>query len=89
MAPKHIMYYWSSEANAEVDFITEIKNNVVPIEVKSGLNVKAKSLKTFRDNYHPKLAVRFSLKPLEYNDGLLNLPLYLAGIGEEYLDKYL
>ena len=85
---KYDLYYWSSGANAEVDFVTEIDGMIVPIEVKSGENVKAKSLKTFRDNYHPKLSLRFSLRPLEYNDGLLNLPLYLAGLLESYIKKY-
>lgn len=88
MAGKHTLYYWSSEANAEVDFVTEINGGIVPIEVKSGTNVKAKSLKAFRDNYQPKLSLRFSLLPLEYNSGLLNLPIYLAGVGERYLEKY-
>ena len=89
MADKYAMYYWSSEAAAEVDFVTDINSSIVPIEVKSGTNVKAKSLKTFRDNYQPRLSVRFSLKPLEYNNGLLNLPIYLAGMAEGYFDKYL
>ena len=89
LAPKHDLYYWSSGATAEVDFIAEIAGSVVPIEVKSGDNVKAKSLRTFRDAYKPKLSVRFSLKPLEYNNGLLNLPVYIAGIAEKYLEKRL
>ena len=77
------MYYWTSGANAEVDFVTSLASNIIPIEVKSGTNVKAKSLRTFRDNYQPRLSVRFSLLPPEYNNGLLNLPIYLAG----FLDK--
>ena len=85
LAPKHDLYYWSSGATAEVDFVVEIAGSVVPIEVKSGDNVKAKSLRTFRDMYKPKLSVRFSLKPLEYNDGLLNLPVYLAGLDDKYI----
>ncbi len=89
MDSQYDMYYWSSEANAEVDFVTEMHNIIVPIEVKSGTNVKAKSLKTFRDNYNPQLSIRFSLKPLEYNQGLLNLPIYLAGMAEPYIDQYL
>ena len=44
MAWRYMMYYWTSGATAEVDFVTEIGGNVVPIEVKSGTNVKAKSL---------------------------------------------
>ena len=89
MAEKYKMYYWSSEANAEVDFVTSIGSSVVPIEVKSGLNVKAKSLKTFRDNYKPRLSLRFSLKPLEYNNGLLNLPIYIAGLADGYIESYI
>lgn len=88
MASTHQMYYWSSDANAEVDFITEIDGAVVPIEVKSGTSVKAKSLKTFRDKYDPKLSIRFSLKGLEYNNGLLNLPVYLAGQAKEYIERF-
>ena len=88
MADEYPMYYWSSDATAEVDFVTEINSHIVPIEVKSGTNVKAKSLKTFRDDYNPKLSIRFSMKPLEYNDGLLNLPIYLAGMLESFIQKY-
>lgn len=69
--------------------MTEIEGNVVPIEVKSGTNVKAKSLQTFRDKYQPKLSIRYSMKPLEYNNGLLNMPVYLAGLGENYIEKYM
>lgn len=89
LSPRYPMYYWSSEATAEVDFITEMHGSIVPIEVKSGVNVKAKSLRAFRDNYHPQLSVRFSLRPIEYNNGLLNLPLYLAGLTDSYFKRYL
>ena len=89
MSSKHALYYWTSDANAEVDFIAEIDGRIVPIEVKSGENVKAKSLRIFRDTYHPKLSVRFSMKPVEYNNGLLNLPVYLAGLADEkYFSDY-
>ena len=89
MGEQHTLYYWSSGASAEVDFVTEIQGNIVPIEVKSGTNVKAKSLKVFRENYQPKLSIRFSMLPLEYNQGLLNLPIFLAGMSKEYTSRYL
>jgi len=38
---------------------------IVPIEVKSGSNVKAQSLKVYRQNYNPELSIRFSLLPLK------------------------
>lgn len=88
LAGRGSMYYWASEANAEVDFVTSRGATIIPIEVKSGTNVKAKSLRTFRDNYDPKLSIRFSMRPLEYNDGLLNLPIYLAGMADKYIKEY-
>lgn len=88
MGDKIPMYYWSSGANAEVDFVINLGTRIIPIEVKSGTNAKAKSLKIFRDTYHPELSVRFSLKPFEYNDGLLNLPIYTAGVAEAILKNY-
>lgn len=88
MSPTHEMYYWTSGASAEVDFVTSHNLDVLPIEVKSGTNVKAKSLRTFRDEYQPKLSLRFSLRPLEYNNGLLNLPIFLAGFADQWIEKY-
>ena len=82
-------YYWSSDASAEVDFVTEIMSHIIPIEVKSGENVKAKSLKVYREKYSPALSLRFSLKNLEYNDGLLNIPIYFAGFADKLSQKYL
>lgn len=85
MSGRYDMYYWTSGASAEVDFVTMMANSVVPIEVKSGSNVKAKSLRVFRDKYAPKTSIRFSLKPLEYNEGLVNIPIYLAGWVERFI----
>ncbi len=52
-------------------------HRIIPIEVKSGLSVKAKSLKTFREKFKSELSIRISLQNLRFDDGLLNLPLYL------------
>jgi predicted AAA+ superfamily ATPase len=80
------LFYWvggaggdsASKGRSEVDFVVNIGKNIIPIEVKSGTNVKARSLRVYRDKYNPRLSVRFSLKNLEYNDGLLNIPLYYS-----------
>lgn len=77
-------YYWASNADtpkqpkgkSELDFVVSIDNTIIPIEVKSGEQVKGKSLRVFRNKYNPELSIRFSLKGLEYNEGLLNIPLY-------------
>lgn len=72
----HNLYYWTSGAQSEVDFVVQIHGKIVPIEVKSGQNVKGKSLRVYRDRYEPELSVRFSMRDVEYNGGLLNIPLY-------------
>lgn len=74
----HKLYYWTSGAQSEIDFVVQAHGKIIPIEVKSGENVKAKSLRVYRDRYKPELAVRFSMKPLEHNGGLTNIPLYQA-----------
>ncbi len=77
------MYYWSSGNQAELDFLLQHKNQIIPIEVKSGMNVKGKSLSEYRKKNHPTLSVRLSLRNLNYDDGLLNVPLFMA----DYLKK--
>ena len=60
--------------------------DIVPIEVKSGTNVKAKSLKQFREKYSPKISVRFSLKETRLDGNLLNISLYHSPVFDFLLD---
>ena len=70
-------YYWTNDrGNAEIDFLIDTGNEVVPIEVKAETNLKAKSLKTFCEKYNPKMAIRTSLTDYKQEDWLLNLPLW-------------
>lgn len=50
---------------------------VIPIEVKATINLKAKSLASYRQKYQPIKAVRTSLAGYEENNGLFNIPLYM------------
>ncbi len=84
----HELFYWSNEATAEVDFVGQFGTQIIPIEVKSGENVRAKSLRLYRDKYHPALALRTSLLDLQYSDGLLNLPLYESFLLPSLIQKY-
>jgi len=70
------VYYWKSDATAEIDFILSYFTNVLTVEVKASENLQSKSLKLYREKFHPKLSVRISLSNLEYNNDLLNVPLY-------------
>ena len=70
--------YWKSENMAEVDFLVQFKNEIIPIEVKADGNIRSKSLTFYRKQYNPRLSVRYSLKNLEFNEGVVNIPLFMA-----------
>ncbi|MPL93337.1 hypothetical protein SDC9_39463 [bioreactor metagenome] len=71
------IYYWSSEQGiAEIDFLIQTGGKVLPIEVKAQENLKAKSLKSFRDKFHPELSLRTSMSDFREEETLTNLPLY-------------
>ena len=69
-------YYWTSDNQAEVDFVIQLEENVVPLEVKSANHVKARSLGIFRDRYEPAYAIRVSTKNFGYENGIKTIPLY-------------
>jgi len=72
-------FYWSSGNTAEVDFLIQDSTmQAVPIEVKSGDNLRSKSLKVFRDKFAPSLAMRLSLAEFGEFEGLKTVPLYAA-----------
>jgi predicted AAA+ superfamily ATPase len=70
------IYYWTSEATAEVDFVFADSKSIYPVEVKAGENLHSQSLKVYRERYKPSLAIRASLSNLRLDGGLLNIPLY-------------
>ena len=69
-------HYWRSENNAEVDFVVENKDGVIPLEVKSAENVQSKSLKIFCNKYGPPYAIRLSTKNFGFANKIRSLPLY-------------
>lgn len=69
------VFYWASN-KAELDFLIQYQNNIIPVEVKATINLQAKSLKSFRQKYKPKISIRTSLADYEGNTGLFNIPLY-------------
>jgi hypothetical protein len=79
------IYYWTSEATAEVDFVFADGKDIYPVEVKAGENLQAKSLKLYRERYNPHLTIRTSLSNLRWDDGLLNIPLFALFNLENYL----
>lgn len=71
-----LYYHAVDNSTIEIDFLTQWRNRVVPIEVKAEVNVKSKSLRTFISN-HPELkGLRYSMLPYEAHDWMVNVPLY-------------
>lgn len=70
--------YWKSGNKAEVDFLVSYENTIIPVEVKSDENFRSKSLTFYRKQYSPAVGLRFSLKNLKNEGGVVNIPLFLA-----------
>ena len=71
-----IYYYTNDRGSCEVDFILDTGRRIVPVEVKAEVNLKAKSLKTYREKFNPEICIRTSMADYKKEDWLLNLPLY-------------
>ncbi len=71
-----VYYYTNDRGTCEIDFVVDTGEKIVPIEVKAETNLKAKSLKTYREKYNPELSIRTSMSDYKKENWLLNLPLY-------------
>jgi hypothetical protein len=69
-------YYWKSDRGAEVDFVIQREGKIIPVEVKSSENTKAKSLNVYINSYKPAYAVKVSTKNFGFEDGKKSVPLY-------------
>jgi uncharacterized protein len=70
------LHYWTSPGSAEIDFILDLDQNIAPLEVKAGHNLKSRSLTSYVDKYAPPLALRASLQNINRSATILNCPLY-------------
>ena len=82
---KTYLFYWTGGESSEVDFVMQYGAEIVPIEVKSGTNVNAKSLKIFRETYSPRISIRFSLKNTRLDNDLQNISLFSIFLCEQLL----
>ena len=81
-----IAYWISKSGNAEIDFVIQNNGYVIPVEVKANTNLQAKSLKVYREKFEPEISIRTSLADFEINNGLYNIPLFMAGKFDEILN---
>ena len=71
------IYYYTNERNTcEIDFIIDTGKQIIPIEVKAEVNLKAKSLKVYKEKFNPEISIRTSMSDYKKEDWLINLPLY-------------
>lgn len=71
-------YYWESQRGAEIDFVIQREGQLIPIEVKSADNTRAKSLKVYMETYKPAYAIKLSAKNFGFEDDKKIVPLYAA-----------
>ena len=70
-------YYWTADrGTSEVDFVIDNGDDVFPVEVKAEINLQAKSLKVYREKFHPMKSIRTSMADYRDEGWLLNLPLW-------------
>ena len=77
--------YWTSDGKAEIEFVIQQNEQIIPIEVKSEDNISGNSLSEYNKKYNPRYRIRYSMMNLQFNGGLLSCPSPLAG----WLDKLL
>ena len=71
-----IYYYTNESGGCEVDFLVDTGEEVVPVEVKAEINLRAKSLRVYSEKFSPKIAIRTSMADYKEESWLVNLPLY-------------
>lgn len=76
LARGYNLYYWTKNQIAEVDFMLETAEGIIPVEVKASDNVTSKSLNYYIKNYNPKYAIRVSSKNFGFENDIKSVPLY-------------
>lgn len=71
-----VYYYTNDRGSCEVDFVVDTGENIIPLEVKAEVNLRAKSLKTYREKFSPEVSIRTAMTDYKKEDWLINLPLY-------------
>ena len=70
------VYYWTSNYDAEIDFIARLGLDIIPMEIKSGENIRSRSLNSYMKINNPKYAIRISKKNFGFDNNIKSVPLY-------------
>lgn len=84
-------YFWRSGNTAELDFVFEYEDRIIPVEAKAEIRTKAKSYRQFCKKYNPSMGFKFSMKNIGNhfveNTMTYSVPLYLIWMGKRYLNR--
>lgn len=81
-------YYWTNDrGSAEIDFLVDTGDEIVPIEVKAETNLKAKSLKSYYEKFSPEISIRTAMTDYKKEEWLLNIPLWAIEVLEEEITR--
>ena len=69
-------FYWTSKNQAEIDFITRLGKDIIPIETKSNDNTRSKSLNEYIQKFSPAYSIRISSKNFGLENNIKSVPLY-------------
>ena len=80
------MYYWSSDkGKAEIDFIVQHYNKIIPLEVKAEENLKSKSLPVYIEKFNPTVSARVSMSDYRLKNQIVNVPFYALNFFDEII----
>jgi len=72
------LYYWANDGRAEIDFLIQADRDIVPIEVKSSMHTRSRSLSLFTEQYDTAYSIRLSTKNFGHDNSIKSVPLYAA-----------
>lgn len=70
------LYYYESNSKSEIDFLLNIQDEIIPVEVKASDNTTSKSLTAYINKYNTKYAIRISSKNFGISNNIKSIPLY-------------
>ena len=82
-------YFWKSGNTAELDFLFEYEDEIIPVEAKAELHTRAKSYRQYCKKYNPRVGFKFSMKNAGSHEvettKTYSVPLYLIWMIKAYL----
>ena len=80
-----LLFWERSGGEAEVDYVTSVGSEIIPIEVKAGTTGSLRSMHVFMQEKKCRLGVRISEQPLSFQDNILSIPFYLISSLEKFI----